>query len=88
MTDPKRQIVLAVCLYPLATAVGRGALAQKLVVCLALLWLGALVFQLRGEVRDGVLRQWMRSLSPADQRSRNWERPVRVRYVGFADDVN
>jgi hypothetical membrane protein len=77
-----RLVVLAVCVYPVVAAVAWGALAQKIVVCLTLLWLGVFVFQLRAAVRKGVIRQWMRS-----RRSTRTERRVRVRYVGAQDET-
>jgi hypothetical protein len=76
-----RLLVLAVCLYPVAAAIEWGALAQKIVVCLALFWLGVFVFQLRAAERSGLIRQWMTS-----RRSRRKEGRVRVRYVGWASD--
>lgn len=76
-----RLVVLAVCVYPLvAGSTSRGALAQKVVVCLTLLWLGVFVFQLRAAVRKGAVRQWMKLL-----RSNRRERRVRVHYVRLVD---
>ncbi len=77
-----RYVTYGVCIYPIAVALSYGPLLQKIIVVLAVGWLGYFFGQIDDAIEGGAVRLWLKS---PKQKKKRRKQPV-IHWVKSIDD--